>query len=131
MASERDILARLPAAPDPCPNARQAAIAEAVQRFEKKTRARPQGFAHDLRLMQQTASSTPPSRRRSVMPRARHVIAASLVVLIAGSAIGLYVQRASDEWLHASQPPTVIASGPTKVISPIQDRFEQHPTRGP
>ena len=88
MASEHDILARLPEAPAPAPKIRQAAIANALERFEKKSRTISQGSAHDLRLMQQTASSTPPSRRSSAMPRARHLIAASLVVLTVGSAGG-------------------------------------------
>jgi len=39
------------------------------------------------------------------MPRARHLIAASLAVLIAGSAVGLYVHR-TDEYQIASGTPT-------------------------
>ena len=91
MASEHDILARLPEAPAPSPEARQAAIASAVERFEKKNRAHPQGSGLDRRLTQQTAPFTAPSRRSPAMPRARHLIAASLVVLMAGSAAWLYV----------------------------------------
>ncbi len=91
MASEHNILARLPEAPASSPDSRQAAIAKALERFEKKNRAHCQGSEHDLRLTQQTAPSTPPSRRSSAMPRVRHVIAASLVVLIAGSAAWFYV----------------------------------------
>ena len=97
MASEHDILARLPEAPAPAPDARQAAIANALERFDKRNHARPQGTAHDLRLMQQTASSILPSRRRSVM-RARNVIAASVAILVAGSALGLYVHKTPDEF---------------------------------
>jgi Ca-activated chloride channel family protein len=83
MAPEHDILASLPEAPAPARDRRQAAILKASQRFAQKYRAPFQGSEHALRLTQQTAS--PPSRRRSIM-RARHVIAASLVVLVAGSA---------------------------------------------
>ncbi len=118
MASEHDILSRLPEAPAASPEARQAAIANALERFEKKNRARSQGCEHDLRLTQQTASSIPPSRRSSVMPRARQVIAASLVVLVAGSVIGLYVHKTPGEF--------EIASGPMNVSPPItQDRLVQ------
>jgi Ca-activated chloride channel homolog len=91
MASEHDILAPLPEAPAPSPDARQAAIASAVERFEKKYRAHPQGSGLDRRLTQQTAPFTAPSRRSPAMPRARHLIAASLVVLMAGSAAWFYV----------------------------------------
>src|SRR5712691_7115468 len=89
MASEHDTLSRLPEAPAPAPARRQAAIANAVEQFEKKYRTRFQAPARHLRLMQQTA--IPPSRRRTAMPRARHLIAASLVVLMAGSAGWFYI----------------------------------------
>jgi hypothetical protein len=98
MASEHDILSRLPEAPTPAPDARHDAIANALERFDKKSRAIPQGSAHDLRLMQQTASSIPPSRRSPTMPRARNVIAASVAVLVAGSAIGLYVHKTPGDF---------------------------------
>src|SRR3981081_4541030 len=96
MASEHDILSRLPEAPAPAPHAPQAPTANALERFDKRNRTLPQGSAHDLRLMQQTASFTPPSRRRSVM-RARNVIAASVAVLVAGSALGVYVHKMPAE----------------------------------
>jgi Ca-activated chloride channel family protein len=90
MASEHDILSRLPEAPAPAPDRRQAAISNASRQFAKKYFAPFQGSEHALRLTQQTATSIPPSRRKSIM-RARQVIAASLVVLTAGSAAWLYV----------------------------------------
>ena len=95
MASEHDILARLPEAPAPAPEARQAAIANALERFEKNNATRFQGNEHDLRLMQQTAASNSPSRRRALMPRARQLVAASLVALMAGSATWFYVNETS------------------------------------
>src|SRR5262245_24156393 len=118
MASEHDILSRLPDAPEPSPDARQGAITEALMRFDRRHRARSQGFLHDLRLKQQTASSTLPSRRSSAMPRARHLIAASLAVLVAGSAIGLYVHQGPYE-LKPAPSEIQIASGPPQV----QDRI--------
>jgi Ca-activated chloride channel homolog len=101
MASEHDILARLPEAPPPAPEARQAAIATALQRFADKNAARVQGNGHDLRLMWETASSPPPSRRRSIM-RVRHLIAASLAVLIGGSAAWIYVDHRAPVALHST-----------------------------
>src|SRR5712692_4698664 len=105
MASEHDILSRLPEAPIPSPDARQAAIAEALGRFETRNRTLPQGSPHDLRLMQQTASSTPPSRRRSIMVREHHAIAAVFVIGVIGSVIGLYAHK-TDEFQIASRTPT-------------------------
>ncbi len=103
MTPEHDILARLPDAPAPSPETKEAAIVQALARFGEKHRALAQGSAHDLRLMQQTASCNPPSRRRLVMLRQRHLIAACCVVLVAGSAIGLYVhQRSEGRFVPAS-----------------------------
>jgi len=64
----------LPAAPTPAPQRQQAAIASAAQRFdekklfdEKNPRA-PKETRIDLRLTQQTASSTSPSQRDPSCP---------------------------------------------------------------
>jgi Ca-activated chloride channel family protein len=83
MTSESDLHVRLPDAPPPAPKARDAALAEALRRFDRKHGTAPQGFASSLRLSDETA--LPPSRRSSFMPRARHLVAASLVALMAGS----------------------------------------------
>jgi Ca-activated chloride channel family protein len=88
MTTEHHAFPALPDAPAPAPEARQAAIGAAMQRFENKA-ARPlQASAHDPRLTQRTAPSAP-SSRRPIM-RARYAIAASLVVLVAGSTAWLY-----------------------------------------
>jgi Domain of unknown function (DUF3520)/von Willebrand factor len=79
----------LAAAPAPSQAARQAAIAKALARFDTKNRARLQASVRGEGLLRQTAIL--PSRRRSVMPRVRHAIAASLVALLAGSATWVYV----------------------------------------
>src|SRR4051812_33975329 len=129
MASEHDILSRLPDGPDPAPDARQAAITEAMMRFDQRNRPSSQGFLHDLRLKQQTASSTPPLRRSSARPRARHLIAASLAVLVAGSALGLYVQRELN--LPVPAPQIQTANAPTKIVPRAEDRVEQPLPRGP
>src|SRR5262245_9428502 len=83
MTSESDLHVRLPDAPPPAPKARETALAEALRRFDRKHGTVPQGFASSLRLRNETA--LPPSRRSSFMPRARHLVAASLVALMAGS----------------------------------------------
>ena len=117
MASEHDILSRLPEAPAPAPDAREAAIANALERFEEKNRAHGQGNAHDLRLTQQTASSNSPSRRSPLMPRARRLVAASLVALMAGSATWFYVSETS-----VVQLPETVAYEPSN--KDINNRIE-------
>src|SRR5215470_5635402 len=105
MTSEHKLV--LPDAPTPAPEAREAAIATALDRFDTKNRVGHQGSAHDGHLMRQTA--IPPSRRRSVMPRARYAIAASLVALMAGSASWVYVNERplvrEDYSLRDAAPP--------------------------
>jgi Ca-activated chloride channel family protein len=83
MTSEHDLHARLPDAPSPSRKARDAALAEAMRRFDMKHGTTPQGFANSLRHSNETAM--PPSRRSSRMPRYQHLVAASLVALVAGS----------------------------------------------
>ncbi len=137
MASEHDILSRLPEAPAPAPDAREAAIANALERFEKKNLSRAQGNEHDLRLTQQTASSNSPSRRSSVMPRARQLIAASLVALMAGSATWFYVNETSvvsppDHTRNGGAHNRQGRAGPASVSPPIvQDQLAQSHERQP
>src|SRR5262245_42027499 len=113
MASEHDILSRLPEAPAPEPDARQAAITNALERFEEKNRPRGQGNEQDLRLTQQTAVSNSPSRRRAFMPRARQLVAASLVALMAGSATWFYVHETSVVQL----PETIVYEPSNKGVN--------------
>src|SRR5262245_10335937 len=89
MTSEHKIF--LPDAPAPAAEAREVAIATALERLDAKNRAGHQGSAHDGHLMRQTA--TPPSRRRSVMMNARYAVAASLVALMAGSASWIFINE--------------------------------------
>ena len=105
MTSEHKIF--LPDAPAPAAEAREVAIATALERLDAKNRAGHQGSAHDGHLMRQTA--IPPSRRRSVMPRARYAIAASLVALMAGSASWIFISERplirEDYSLRDAAPP--------------------------
>ena len=150
MPSEHDILSRLPEAPPPSPQAEHAAIASALQQFDQKISARTQGHGHDPRLMQQTASSNPPSRRSPAMPRTHHFIAASLVTLMAGSAAWFHVEQhpvvptstrvdvgsktAADPF---AAPPPPIASSPVfaqeqiQQATPLVTRDQATESRGP
>jgi Ca-activated chloride channel homolog len=88
MASEHDILSRLPEAPPPSAQLRQAAIAGALARFEQKKRMRFQASRRAARLTQRTAPS--PSRGRSFMP-VRTFVAACVAMLMVVSAASLFV----------------------------------------
>src|SRR5215468_1634250 len=105
MTSEHNM--SLPDAPAPAPQARETAIATALAQFEQKNRTPHQGSEADGHLMRQTA--IPPSRRRSVMPRARYAIAASLVALMAGSASWIFISERplirEDYSLRDAAPP--------------------------
>jgi Ca-activated chloride channel family protein len=118
MASEHDM--QLPEAPTPSPAARDVAIAKAVAGFDKTLRAHAQGPSSETRLMQQTADSVP-SHRSTPMPRARHLIAASLVLLISGSVA----------WLSIQAPPgssRIENAVPTRNETVVQPGTPQPPT---
>jgi Ca-activated chloride channel family protein len=124
MASEHDILARLPEAPAPAPEAKHAAIANALERFDKKNAARAQGAEHDLRLTQQTASSTPPSRRRLAMARAHQLVAGLFVTGVVGSVIGLYAHNNMGPYQTTSGPQSG-GNGPVSMSRLESDQLGQ------
>ena len=109
MTSEHKII--LPDAPAPDAEVRQAAIATALAQFEQKNRAPHQGSDTDGHLMRQTA--IPPSGRRSVMPRTRYAVAASLVILMAGFRKGLQVWPRQLAGVDDGQVGFAQAGGPT------------------
>ena len=131
MASDHDILSRLPDAPAPAPERKAAAIATAVARFEEKNRARRQGAAHEQRLTQQTASANPPSRRRPTMVRQRHLVAACSVILIAGSAVAFVIPQLSgfnkEQYVLASPPVPAEQASESKTVARLEPRGEQQP----
>src|SRR5215472_1605714 len=111
MASEHDTFSRLPEAPPPSAQVRQAAIAGALARFDQKKRTRFQASRRAARLTQRTAAS--PSRGRTFM-RARTLVAACLSVLMVGSAASIYVlERAAPTYQITSGPS---ANGPRKIV---------------
>lgn len=93
MAPDNDMRGLLPEAPQPAETAREKALARALGRFDKKNSKPRQGKPAETRLMQQTANSTRPRRRFSML-HARPAIAASLVFLIAGSLTWIYMNEA-------------------------------------
>ncbi|WP_257166662.1 VWA domain-containing protein [Bradyrhizobium sp. SRS-191] len=92
MSSDPDIT-RLPASPPPPPDARDAAVQQALLRFDRKSAATAQGISTDIRLIERTAASLRPSRERPVMKRTRYLLAASLACLVVGSGAYLHLIR--------------------------------------
>ena len=107
MASEHNLRAKLPEAPAPSASAREKAVAAALQRFDEKNSESRQGSQRGPRLKEQTANSTPPSPRRSLMPRVRYGIAASFVFLLAGTFAWMYLNE-GRLWQTTGTPPAAL-----------------------
>jgi Ca-activated chloride channel family protein len=92
MSSDHDIM-RLPDPPPPAPDARAAAVQQALLRFDQKSAGNGQGIPTDIRLIERTAAPLRPSHERSVMKRTRYLLAASLACVVAGSGVYLHLMR--------------------------------------
>src|SRR3954447_8123616 len=92
MSTDHDIT-RLPDPPPPAPDARAAAVQQALLRFDQKSACNGQGMPTDIRLIERTAAPLRPSRERFVMYRTRYLLAASLACLVAGSGGYLHLMR--------------------------------------
>ncbi|MGJ4887033.1 vWA domain-containing protein [Bradyrhizobium sp. HKCCYLRH3099] len=102
MSSDHD-MNRLPSPPPPAPDARDAAVQQALLRFDRKSAGNVQGIATDIRLIERTAASPRPSRERPVMKRTRYLLAASLACVVAGSGAYLHLAR-SPQLAHFAAP---------------------------
>ena len=97
MSNDHNIM-RLPDAPPPAPDARDAAMQQALLRFDQKIAAEKnadasQGMPTDIRLIERTAAPLRPSRERIVMKRTRFLMAASLACIVVGSGAYLHLMR--------------------------------------
>ena len=92
MSTDHDIM-RLPDPPPPAPDARAAALQQALVRFDQKSAEDSQGMPTGIRLIERTAAPLRPSRERSVMKRTRYLLAASLACVVAGSGVYLHLMR--------------------------------------
>src|SRR5215470_9001164 len=115
MAAENDRPAALPEPPPVSDTAREAAVAAALRRFDEKISEPRQGSERVVRLMEQTAKSTLPSPRRSVMLQARYGIAASLAFLLVASLAWLYLNQLPG-WRPSdlTPPKPQVASAPAQ-----------------
>ncbi|HLC08975.1 MAG TPA: hypothetical protein VJK06_06790, partial [Methyloceanibacter sp.] len=125
MAPDNDMRGTLPEAPQPAETAREKALARALGRFDEKNSKPRQGKRAETRLMQQTATSTRPHRRFSML-HARPAIAASLVFLIAGSLTWVYMNEA-QLW---RRPEPAISDNRTSIgVPPVATPGEMFPTK--
>src|SRR4051812_15127032 len=100
MGIEHDLSARLPAPPQPSIEARELAIAKALDGFDtKKNSARPQGWESGARLKQRRVP-----RRSPMMPRARAAFAAAIVLLVAAPAAWIGYETLSQRQPGEAQP---------------------------
>jgi Ca-activated chloride channel family protein len=124
MATESKMRSFLPEAPESREQAREQAVAAALTRFDEKISGPRKGKPVTPRLMEQTATSTPPSHRRSAMSQARYAIAASLVFLLAGSIGWFYVNEAPLRWKTVEREDAVTGQ-PGPVSAPQSPAMPQ------
>ena len=125
MSTDHDIM-RLPDPPPPAPDARAAAVQQALLRFDQKSAENGQGMPTDIRLIERTAAPLRPSRERSVMNRTRYLLAASLACIVAGSGAYLHLMRSPQLQEHAalSVEPKVAGNEIVQAPSPVQAKKE-------
>lgn len=134
MSSDHDMI-RLPDPPPPAPDARDAALQQALLRFDQKNAEEKsagqensensQGMPTDIRLIERTAAPLRPSRERIVMKRTRYLLAASLACIVAGSGVYLHLMR-SSQFAHVA-PPTeqkVASNDVAQAPSTVQAKKE-------
>ena len=109
MSTDPNIM-RLPAPPPPAPDARDAAVQQALLRFDQKSAGSGQGIPTDIRLIERTAAPLRPSRERTVMKRTGYLLAASLACIVAGSGAYFHLMR-------SPQLPNTFARVEEKVAS--------------
>jgi Ca-activated chloride channel family protein len=132
MSSDHDIM-RLPDPPPPAPEARAAALQQALVRFDQKSAEDSQGIPTDIRLIERTAAPLRRSHERSVMKRTRYLLAASLACVVAGSGVYLHLMRSPQLQEHAalSVEPTVagneIVQGPSPVLAKKESESQARP----
>lgn len=124
MRTDHDIM-RLPDPPPPAPDARAAALQEALGHFDQKNIEKGQGTPTDIRLIERTAAPLRRSRERPVMNRTRYLLAASLACILTGSGVYLHLVQTPQPQLQQqtslSAEPKVsgneIVQGPSTVLA--------------
>jgi Ca-activated chloride channel homolog len=115
---------RLPDPPPPAPDARAAAVQQALLRFDQKGAESGQGIPTDSRLIERTAAPLRPSRERFVMKRTRYLLAASLACIVAGSGAYLHLMRSPQLNSFASVEQKVARNDVAEAPSTVQAKKE-------
>jgi Ca-activated chloride channel family protein len=113
MASDRDLESALPDPLPPSEAARERAVAAALERFDQKNSRALQGSERVVRLKDQTAS--PPSSRRSLMPRLNYGIAASFLLLLLVGSFAWISLNHTGFW-----PRTTVPTGLPSPVPPAE-----------
>jgi Ca-activated chloride channel homolog len=144
MSADRDLVAHLPEAPPPTPEARDAAVSRALEIYDKNYPAEPQGFLRDARLTGRTAMQ--PSHRRPAM-RLRYLIAACLACFVVASSATIYFRAppaptygtastSAGDSRVSSVAPTPVAPAPPPAPevgarTELADRTQAAPVKAP
>jgi Ca-activated chloride channel homolog len=123
MSIDHDIM-RLPDPPPPAPDARAAALQQALVYFDQKNIGIGQGIPTDIRLIERTAASLRLSRERPVMNRTRYLLAASLACVLAGSGVYLHLIRPQPQQAAAPVERQVAGNDVVQDPSPVLARKE-------
>jgi Ca-activated chloride channel family protein len=119
MSTDHNIM-RLPDPPPPAPDARAAAVQQALLRFDQKNAGNGQGMPTDIRLIERTAAPLRPSRERFVMKRTRYLLAASLACIVAGSGAYLHLMRSQSQDAVAPVEQKVASNDVAQAPSTVQ-----------
>jgi Ca-activated chloride channel family protein len=138
MSSDHDIM-RLPDPPPPAPDAREAAVQQALLRFDQKSAGQEnsensQGLPTDVRLIERTAAPLRPSRERIVMKRTRYLLAASVACIVAGSGVYLHITRSPplmNTFAHVEEKVASndVAQAPSTVEAKKENESRAEPQR--
>jgi Ca-activated chloride channel family protein len=110
MSTDHNIV-RLPDPPPPAPDARAAALQQALERFDQKNIEKGQGTPTDIRLIERTAAPLRRSRERHFMNRTRYLLAASLACVLAGSGLYLHLVQTPQLQQQAAVPVEMQVAG--------------------
>jgi Ca-activated chloride channel homolog len=115
MSADRDLVAHVPEAPPPSPQARDAAVDRALELFDEKYSAHPKGFLRDARHTGRAAMG--PSHRRPAM-RMRYLIAACLACFVVTTSATIYFRSPSQPTYEQASVSVRDRTGPVAAARP-------------
>jgi Ca-activated chloride channel family protein len=124
MSTDHDIM-RLPDPPPSVPDVRDAAVQQALLRFDQKGAEKGQGIPTDIRLIERTAAPLRPSPERTVMNRKRYLLAASLACIVAGSGTYLHLMQSPQLQDTATPVEQQVANNDVVVQAPSTEQAKK------